>query len=205
MIKELEHLIYEERVREQEQFSLGKQSLRGILSICTSTWREGIKRMEACSLQWCPVTGEEAMSANLQFQSEHRTPRSILLCRWLSTGTGYSKRLWGLPLLRSSEDIWTWSRATGSRWPCLSRKIGAGGFQRSFPTSVMLWFCGNSEALILIFDNSWNTGKVPDDGKKTHAVTILKTLIRDHPSDISLGQETRMAGKDCQWGIRDGN
>ena len=33
-------------------------------------------------------------------------------------------KLWSLPPWRYSKATWTWSRATGSRWPCLSRGVG---------------------------------------------------------------------------------
>jgi len=60
-----EHLLLEEGLRELRLFSLEKRSLRGwILSMCTSTWRDSIKKMEPDSFQCCPVTGPEAMDTH---------------------------------------------------------------------------------------------------------------------------------------------
>lgn len=38
---------------------------------------------------------------------------------------------------------WTLSWAAGSRWPCLSRRVGPGDLQRSLLTSATLWLCGS--------------------------------------------------------------
>lgn len=42
---------------------------------------------------------------------------------------------------RYSKAAWTWSCAPGSRWPCLSRRIGPDDLQRCLPLSTTLWFC----------------------------------------------------------------
>ena len=39
-------------------------AIGGISSMYTNTWKEGAKRMEPGSFQWCPVTGQEAMGTH---------------------------------------------------------------------------------------------------------------------------------------------
>jgi len=64
MIKGLEHLSHEERLRKRGFFSPEKRRLRGILQTSTNTWREGAKTMELGLSQRCPETGPEAMGTN---------------------------------------------------------------------------------------------------------------------------------------------
>jgi len=47
-------------------FSLEKRRHRGILPMYINISREGAKRMEPGSFQWCPVTGPEAMGKNCE-------------------------------------------------------------------------------------------------------------------------------------------
>jgi len=65
MIKGLQHLSYDERLRELEPFSLGKRRLRGNLIRVDKELKEGYKEDRArLSFQWYPVTGLEAMGIN---------------------------------------------------------------------------------------------------------------------------------------------
>jgi len=63
-MKGLKHLCYEERLRELRLFNLEKRSLRGVLSVCMNTWREGAKKTEPGSSHWYPVMGPEAMGTH---------------------------------------------------------------------------------------------------------------------------------------------
>jgi len=61
MMRGLEHMSYEERLRELGLFSLKKRWLRGDL---INFSRVGVRRMGPNSFQWCPVTGEGTMGTN---------------------------------------------------------------------------------------------------------------------------------------------
>lgn len=54
VIKGLEHLSQEDRLRELGLLSLEQGRLREILSTCINTWHEGVKNVEPSSSQWCP-------------------------------------------------------------------------------------------------------------------------------------------------------
>ena len=97
MSEGLEHLSYEEMLKQLGLFSLDKRRLRGILSMCTNVWWGRVKKMELDYSQWCPVIGPEATSTNWNTEGYIWTSQNtFLLWRWLSTWTGHLERLQNL-------------------------------------------------------------------------------------------------------------
>jgi len=64
MMKGLKQLLNEERLGELGLFSLEKKRLRGISPMYINISREGAKRTELGSFQWCPVIGPGATATN---------------------------------------------------------------------------------------------------------------------------------------------
>jgi len=79
MIKVMEHLSCERKLRKPRLLSLEKRRLRGISSTFINSWRVGAKKAEPGSAQWYTMAGQEAKRLPLI------TSITSALCRWWST------------------------------------------------------------------------------------------------------------------------
>lgn len=78
--------------------------------MCVYNWREGARKTEFGSFQWCPMTGQEAVGTHWNARrSVWQLGNTFLLVGWLSTGTGWPGRWWSLHPSKSSKAIWIWS------------------------------------------------------------------------------------------------
>lgn len=87
MIKALEHLTQEERLREMQLFAPEERRLKEIFSMYTNTLGEDAKRTEPGSFLRCSMTGSEAMGTNQKARGSSEYQETLLSCEGNSTGT----------------------------------------------------------------------------------------------------------------------
>ena len=138
----LEHLSYEERLREPSLFSLKKRRLRGDLTNVYKYLMGGCQEDEARLIWVVPSDKTGVMGTTWSIEISTWTwGRTSSLWGWQSTRTGCPEGLWNLLLWRFSRPAWTRSCAACSRWPYFGSKVGLADLQRSHPTPTILWFC----------------------------------------------------------------
>ena len=116
VLKGLEHLSCKKRLRELGLSSLEKP--QGVSSMYVNTWREGAKKTEPGSFQWCPVPGPVAMGTNWNTGGSLWTSgNTFSLWGWSSTGTSCPERLWNFPPWRYSKAVWRRRQFTDSGLP----------------------------------------------------------------------------------------
>lgn len=126
MMKALEHLSYEQRLKQLGPFSLEKWifGASGVDLITVINRREAVKKREPCPLQWFPVTGQEVICTKWKtsgsFHPKHSptlAPRKLTLSQ---PTAAHPWSVWSFPFWWYSKAIWTCSWATRSRLSFLS-------------------------------------------------------------------------------------
>jgi len=147
MIRGLEHLPYENRLRELHLFNLEKRRLWGDL-IAAYQYLKGDYKQEVNQLfTWVDRGGIRGMVLSSRREGIDWTAGgSSSQTEWWGAGTGCPWRLWMLCPRRcwSSGGMGPWatwaSTRSGGWWPCLWQGIGTWWSLESLPTQAILWF-----------------------------------------------------------------
>ena len=131
MMKGLEHLTYEEGLRDLGLFSMEKRMCRGFLSICVNSRKEGGKRTEPGSIQWC----RDRPRGNGHKLKHWGLPVDIRKHLFTVTVTKHSNRI-PREVVESPSLEMSGQLTLGS--PGRAGRAGPDDLQRSLPTSTIL-------------------------------------------------------------------
>lgn len=106
IIKGLDRLSYDKRLRDLCLFSVEKRRLKEQLIMHIQTWGKNAKKMGWGTCQCCSEAGQEAVGTSWNMLHLNIN-KSFVLCRWQSTGTASPEILCSVSLWRSPKAIWT--------------------------------------------------------------------------------------------------
>lgn len=126
-----------------------------ISSMYVNSWR-GMQRRQ--SQAFSSVPRDKTRGNRHKIKHRRVCLNFFALWGWSGTATSCPGRWWVLPPCRYSRAIRTWSWASGSKWPCLSREVERDDVQRLLPMSAILmgmWWCGDSPSCMVGVVKSW--------------------------------------------------
>lgn len=121
-----------------------------ITSMCTNSSKQGAKKMEPRSFKCLPSDRTRdnawAQTETQDVPSEY-DGKHFLLCKWLNTDWGCSRRLWCVHPWKYSKVIRTDLGQMSSMWPCLSRRSDQISSKDSFQPQQFFGSKKDNEAL----------------------------------------------------------